>query len=136
MARPTDYSQEILDKARAYLELGYAEDEKIPSIAGLSRFLGVARSTIYEWGCQEDKKEFSDILEQVLAKQEYTLINKGLNNEFNSTITKLVLAKQGYSDKTETDVTSKGNRVEAAVINIINPNGETGGNIQADQETV
>ena len=106
--RPTEYTAEILAKARAYLDLGYAEDERIPSVAGLSRFLEIARSTIYDWASQEDKKEFSDILEQILAKQEYTLLNKGITGEFNSTITKLVLAKQGYKESSEQDITSGG----------------------------
>lgn len=106
--RPTEYTPEILAKARAYLDLGYEEDERIPSVAGLSRFLEIARSTIYDWASQEDKKEFSDILEQILAKQEYTLLNKGITGEFNSTITKLVLAKQGYKESSEQDITSGG----------------------------
>lgn len=106
--RPTDYTPEILAKAQAYLDLGYAEDERIPSVAGLSRFLGIARSTIYDWSSQEDKTDFSDILEQILAKQEYTLLNKGITGEFNSTITKLVLAKQGYKESSEQDITSGG----------------------------
>lgn len=98
--RPTEYTEEILDKARVYLEV-LPEDEVYPSIAGLATFIGVARSTIYDWASQESKKEFSDILEQILAKQEKELGNKGLKGEFNSTITKLMLTKHGYSDKQE-----------------------------------
>lgn len=115
--RPTEYTPELLAKAKAYLELGYAEDEKIPSIAGLSRFLEIARSTIYDWAGQDDKKEFSDILEQILAKQEYTLLNKGITGEFNSTITKLVLAKQGYKESSETDISSKDGSLKTVIIN-------------------
>lgn len=123
VGRPTEYTEEMLAKARAYLEVGYAEDERIPSVAGLSRFLNIARSTIYDWASQEDKQDFSDILEQILAKQEYTLLNKAITGEFNSTIAKLVLSKQGYTEKTETDVTSGGEKLNT-VINIIKPNGD------------
>lgn len=102
--RPTDYNEEIIAKTRAYLEC-LPEDEAIPSISGLSMFLGIARSTIYEWiGIHQ---EFSDITEQILSSQEKSLINKGLKGEFNSTIVKLILGKHGYSDKAEVENNTK-----------------------------
>jgi hypothetical protein len=113
MARPTDYNEEILAKAISYVDNYDTEglDHAIPSVAGLARYLGVARSTIYDWASQEEKKAFSDILQTLLAEQENTLINKGLTSKFNSTITKLILTKHGYSDKMETDITSKGDSI-------------------------
>lgn len=111
MGRPTDYSEELLADVRYYLKNYEAEGDKIPSVAGLSAYLGIARSTIYDWASQEDKKDFSDILEDILSEQEKVLLNKGLTGDFNSTITKLVLSKHGYSEKTETDVTSKGQSI-------------------------
>jgi len=108
MARPTTYSQEILDKAREYLGVYGTLDEVIPSVEGLAVYLDIARSTIYDWESQEEKQEFSDIIEKLLAKQAKELANKGLEGKFNSTITKVILTKHGYSDKTETDITSKG----------------------------
>ena len=38
-----------------------------------------------------------------MKKQEKDLINKGLTGDFNSTITKLILTKHGYSDKQDID---------------------------------
>jgi hypothetical protein len=51
------------------------------------------------------------------AKQERQLISGGLTNEFNSAITKMMLTKHGYTDKTETDITTKGKQINTWVIN-------------------
>jgi len=99
--RPSSYTEETIPKTLQYLECYKEYGDAIPSIAGLSVVLGVARDTIYEWASQESKKEFSDILKVILSTQERTLINKGLTNEFNSNIVKLALGKHGYSDKQE-----------------------------------
>ncbi|HGJ5882038.1 DNA-packaging protein [Arsenophonus sp.] len=71
----------------------------IPSLAGLACYLGIARSTLYEY--QKINLEFSDILEAILSLQENKLINKGLIGDFNASVTKLILTKHGYSDKQE-----------------------------------
>jgi hypothetical protein len=118
--RPTDYSKEILEKAQEYLdscqdeevqlvkleneEKGYTSYENklrvdLPSIEGLARHLEVSRSTPYEWAKQHP--EFSDILKDIKLEQAKRLINNGLSGDYNSTITKLILTKHGYSDKTE-----------------------------------
>jgi hypothetical protein len=123
--RPTDYSTKILEKAQEYLNLCVDEEfnwikstgdkstsyehrikVNLPSIEGLARYLGVARSTVYEW--QKLYDDFSDILEEILAEQAQRLINNGLSGDYNPTISKLILTKHGYSDKSETDVTSGG----------------------------
>src|SRR3990167_6799432 len=94
--RPTVYSEEILTKTRDYIVNYEKFDDAIPSIAGLAVVLGISRETIYDWASQEEKKEFSYILADILSNQERILINKGLKGEFNSNITKLVLGKHGY----------------------------------------
>ena len=99
VGRPSELSQS-LEKAVEYLNWGYENvDEVVPSIAGLARYLGKSRSTIYLYG--EQSKEFSDILESLLSLQESKLINGGLKGDFNPTIVKLILTKHGYSDKQE-----------------------------------
>lgn len=113
--RPTDYSQDILTKTKDYIDNHKDYGDEIPSVAGLSSYLNIARSTIYEWASQDDKKEFSDILEKLLSTQEKTLINKGLNGGFNSTITKLILTKHGYTDKA--DVTTGGEKLNLSFDN-------------------
>lgn len=120
--RHTDYSQEILDKTKEYLEKYEELKEVIPTVAGLASYLKIARSTIYEWIGQEDKQAFSDILEGILSEQEKTLINKGLRGVFNSTITKMMMTKHGYRDESKTDISSNGEPIKT--INYIIPNGD------------
>lgn len=100
VGRPTGYSKEILKLAEQYKD-NLPEDEVIHSIEGLSDYIGVARSTIYEWKSQEDKKDFSDILEIILGKQGKSLINNGVSGKFAPTITKVMLTKHGYREGTE-----------------------------------
>ncbi len=104
--RPTKYNKDILAAAENYL-INYEEEDAIPSIEGLACVLEVGTSTIYDWSKQDDKKEFSDTLAKILAKQGRVLLNKGLRGEFNSTITKLALHNHGYSDKTENENNTK-----------------------------
>jgi hypothetical protein len=127
VGRPTDFSQEMVDKAWEYIdsckdeevqeikqeseEKGYVMYDnklkvKIPTVGGLARYLRVARSTIYLWG--EKHPEFSDIIEILGAEQEDRLINKGLGGDYNPTISKVLLSKHGYREKIDQDLTSGG----------------------------
>lgn len=112
MARPTDYNEEILTKTMQYLE--DCKDTitegkltvKLPTIEGLAYFLKVNRDTIYEW-CRVHP-EFSDIIDDLRAKQADSLINSGLAGTYNSTIAKVLLAKHGYRDAIDSDITTGG----------------------------
>ena len=106
--RPTKYSKEVLKKAKNYLKNYKKLGDEIPSNAGLAAHLDVSRQTINMWGNEEGKEEFSYTLERIQAKQEQVLLNKGLNGEFNSNITKLLLGNHGYHEKQETEVYGKG----------------------------
>lgn len=101
--RPTDYSEDTLVKTRDYIENHENYGDVVPSVAGLATELGIARSTVYEWAKDENKQEFSDMLDNILSTQERKLLGKGLSGEFNSTITKLMLAKHGYVDQSKVD---------------------------------
>lgn len=98
--RPTKLTDELAQKAKKYAKDGYLTvDEVIPTIAGLAIYLGVSRSTLYEYKKQDS--EFSDTLEMILQNQERLLINRSLTGDFNATIAKLMLANHDYSDKQE-----------------------------------
>lgn len=102
--RSTEYTPSILTKTKAYLKNYSDLGDAIPSIAGLSCELERARSTIYKWKADNVDQEFSDTLEQIMSNQERTALNKGLTGDFNSAITKLILANHhGYSEKPELD---------------------------------
>ena len=118
MARPTKYSQEIVDKARAYITDYEMYGDMIPSIEGMAEVLGLHRDTLYDWARQESK-EFSDILGRCMQVQQKTLVNKGLNNTFNSAITKLVLGKHGFHDKMDQDLTSSDKSMQPNVIELV-----------------
>lgn len=96
--RPTDYSEEMVKRARKYFQI--CKDSRttvrMPSKGGLAVFLDVSRDTLYEWA--KNYPAFSDIMEMLGAEQERRLIDKGLSGEYNPTIAKVLLAKQGYRE--------------------------------------
>lgn len=105
--RPSKYTPELIEKARKYIDGQWEiEGDAIPSIAGLAVYLKTSRETLRAWQHEDDKEEFSAMLGEMLSKQENILISKGLTNEHNSVITKLVLSKHGYNDKVEQAHTS------------------------------
>jgi len=115
--RPTKYTQELLDKCYAYLDQWRELGDMIPSHEALQEYIGISSTCLYDWAKAEDKKEFSDILEQILIKQRRELINKGLSNDFNSNITKLVLGKHGYHEKQDQNIGGQpGNPIEHKVV--------------------
>lgn len=103
MARPTDYAPEVLDKARNYLENFEELGDVVPTVAGMACEIGISRETLYQWATHADKTEFSDIFKQVAEYQERKLVNGGLSGGFNPAVTKMMLTKHGYSDKSEID---------------------------------
>ncbi len=101
VGRPTEYTPSMVEKAGYYVTEYQEQGDVIPSVVGLSIYLGLSRACINRWGTEEDKKEFKDILDNINAVQQQVLLNKGLSGDFNSAITKLVLGKHGYSEKKE-----------------------------------
>lgn len=112
VGRPTKYSEEMLEKAKAYLEY-LPEDEVLHSIEGLADFLDISRETVYDWASQEDKQDFSYIVSKILIRQGKTLINKTLKREFAEKTANMMLSKHGYVTTTEnkTDITSGGDKI-------------------------
>lgn len=111
--RPTLLNDDMKDKAREYIDGGWSHvnethkiSERVPSIAGLACWLKIARDTVYEWAKVDP--EFSDIVEEVSASQELILTSEGLGGVFNSSITKLMLAKHGYADALRQEIMGKG----------------------------
>ncbi len=96
MSRPSSFNDTYQAKATEYVN---ECPNEIPSVAGLAVHLGVSRKTIYNWG--DEFPEFLHTLELLGAKQEVTLLDKGLNGQFNATIAKLALHNHGHSDKSD-----------------------------------
>ena len=116
MGRPTKYNEEIQDKADEYLT-EYKIDSVVPSAIGLSLYLDISDSTLYDWGRKH--KDFSLTLEKIKKKQATELINKGLTSEFNPTIVKLMLHNHGYSDKVEQDLKSSDGSMKPTIIELV-----------------
>ena len=128
VGRPTKYSSAILVKSQKYLDSCVDEYKefhktrsdtsnsferlvsvKLPSAIGLALYLGITRSTLFKW--QNEKPEFSDMLDMINMEQEQRLKEGGMNGDYNPTIAKLVLAKHGYTDRV--DHTTKGQAIGA-----------------------
>jgi hypothetical protein len=115
VGRPSKYSKVLQAQADEYLsrlgELGHV----VPSRAGLCCYLGIAKSTSYEW--EEIYRDFSDALRAVEVMQEHMTLNGALANKLNPTIAKLVLSNNhGYSESSKIDHTSSGKIITFAAM--------------------
>jgi hypothetical protein len=99
VGRPSDYSEEKLEKAKDYVINHEIYGDVVPTAVGLAEHLDQHLDTLYEWAKYEDRKEFSDTLRRVQQKQHSKLVNGGLSGVLNQTITKLMLSNHGYSEK-------------------------------------
>ena len=107
VGRPTKYNSEVQRQADYYV-FNWGEDpinDVVPSRVGLCCWLGINKDTSYEWAAIHP--EFSDTLRNIETLQERVAVNGGISGVFNSTITKLVLANHGYSERQEFDHSSK-----------------------------
>lgn len=101
----TTYNEKMQAKIDEYLDV---YETPIPSVAGLSLYLGVTRACIYKWSKVPENTALVESLARLSATQEEKALTGGLLGDYNSTITKLVLANHGYSDKAEvkTEITT------------------------------
>jgi AraC-like DNA-binding protein len=108
VGRPSKYGPEIIEKARQYVdEFGENDKETVPTIAGLARFLGVSRETVYAWSREEGNEAFSDIVKQVDINREILLVNGGLKGMYNPTITALMMGQLGYRKEASVEHSGK-----------------------------
>lgn len=111
VGRPTKYTKETLDKVRDYIKNYERCGDVVPTISGLAVELDIRRETLHAWAREEGKEEFSHMLAVLLAKQQRLLISKGLSSQYNSNITKLMLAQHGMHDKVDQDIKSDGEKL-------------------------
>lgn len=120
--RPTKVTPELISKAWEYVrQTGEFSYQLVPTIEGLSLAIKVDRTTIYDWEKNDANAEFSNIVKELRASQAEKLIQNALLGRYNPMIAKLMLSKHGYVERTETDVTSAGEKL--------------GANIEPDQAT-
>lgn len=114
--RPTKLTDELIAKAEMYLVDYMSNEDIVPSVAGLSVYLDIAKSSIYKY--KAENARFSDTLERIESKQEQMLLKGGLMGDFNPTITKLMMSNHGYSEKQHIDNTSSDGSMKP-VFNIV-----------------
>jgi len=100
MARPTNLTDEVIETAQDYVENYQSYGDVVPSVVGLCKAINRSKQTIYNWA-NEGKGGFLDTLNAIKENQERVTINNSLTNDFNATISKLILANHGYSDRQE-----------------------------------
>lgn len=118
--RPTKYDAEVISLSNDYAENYKDYGDAVPSVVGLCAHINRSKSVVYEWIKDKDKTEFLDIYSKIQEGQERGLINGGLAGGFAPAVTKMLLTKHGYSDKTETDITSGGEKLQHPGYTIVN----------------
>lgn len=115
VGRPTKLTEELLERAALYVGQCIAE---VPTKEGFALYLGVSRSTVYEWVDLDTDhgRRFSDIFDDIMAEQAKRIINGALYGRFNATISKLMLTKHDYTDKVQTDLTTNGKDLPVPIL--------------------
>lgn len=113
-------TEENIKKAQEYVDEVVA-NEGFPTIEQLAFVLGIARSSLYT------RKEFSNILEQIMQIQGHLLIMRGLQGDYNATIVKMMLSsKHGYVEQTAQDITTNGKDLPVtALVRFIDASNQT-----------
>ena len=135
--RPTTYKEEYIDKVDEYLAECQDEEKQVvkqssekydmydnklkvnlPTVEGFALWLGIPKRTLYDW--KDAHEDFSHSLERIVEEQRKRLLNMGLSGDYNSTIAKLILSSNhGYTEKTATDHTTKGDKITSVTVDIV-----------------
>jgi hypothetical protein len=145
--RPTDYSPEMLEKAKAYFDTyepwyespidrqlkdGSVETrmERLPnpppSILDLSRILGVARSTLYLW--MDSHEEFSDTVKKGIERLYPEVLQENAILGRYAPAFAIFAAKNRmkWTDKQEVTGADGTPIAFSVAVNFVEPNGPTG----------
>jgi hypothetical protein len=132
LGRPSEYNETFVTKAIEYLALCtdkevekgstdrpiYSIKVKLPTIEGLAVFLGINKTTVYEW--EKKYPEFSNVIERLRGEQADRLVNNGLSGDYNPTIAKVLLTKHGYREGL--DQTTNDKDIPVPILNALRNN--------------
>ena len=113
VGRPSEYTPEIIKELNKYLTEAIPQNMKIPTVEGIALKLGISKNTLYEWA--KKHPEFQDALDELKMRQKEALIEIGVfgGKEINATIVALLMkVNHDMIEKTATDITSKGEKIE------------------------
>lgn len=123
MARPTKYSQELLDKAISFYEKHRADGE-IPFIESLALELGVSDDTIVNWASLRDEEErpkypeFLATYKKIETLQKLMLKKKGLSGDIKPTMPIFLLkANHGMVETARQEISGvEGGEIQVSVV--------------------
>ena len=108
VGRPSKYNETMPAMVDLFLK-ERKQAKLLPTAAGLARYVDVDKTTLYRWA--EKHPEFRTSLNKMNDEQEDLLVQGGIKNEYNSTITKLMLSSNhGYKERSDT--TSDGKAIK------------------------
>ncbi|HJE62537.1 MAG TPA: DNA-packaging protein [Alcaligenes faecalis] len=105
--RPTKLTLKTIKAAEEYIagfEPFDPDDKRLPKREDLALHLGIGRTTLYEWTRDENTPaRFLNVLDRLDMMQASRLIDRGLDGTYNATITRMLLGKVGYEEKSIVD---------------------------------
>ena len=97
----------------------FQENDRV-TLAGLAVHLGIGRRTLYEY---DDREQFSHIIKRAREKVE-AVYEERLIYENSATGVIFALKNMDWTDKTQTDITTQGEKITGSPIIAHNPKGE------------
>jgi hypothetical protein len=110
---PTRYTPELIEKAKEYIERWEELGDPVPMLCGMYVHCGIHKGLGSKWRGDAEKVEFHELCARVEVQQERELLRKGLIRSTDSSLTKLMLMRHGYTDRQEIDHTTKGESINA-----------------------
>lgn len=124
MGAPSKYTPELLEKAYEYAKTWKALGDPVPMLCGLACHCGIHKQTISKYRKEHD--EFDVLCARVEEEQERVLLTMGLTRKHDNSLTKLMLMRHGYNERTQVDtISSDGSMTPPSTIEIVAP--EEGG---------
>lgn len=115
--RPSKLTPELIKKAWEYLNnttsIAVNAGGLLPTKERLALTLGVSRQTLDNWA--EKSPDFLDIYNSLDVMQADMLVQNGLVGRYTPAITAIMLSRHNYVRKTEEDITSGGEKLEAGL---------------------
>jgi len=99
------FTKDHLDMADEYLERFEELGAVVPTVAGMSLYLGVVKATLLRWADQNPR--LLNALGKCSSIQEEILIQKGLKSITQPQITKLLLSNHGYSERFQNELSGR-----------------------------
>lgn len=108
-------AEEIESKANEYFN---STPQNLWTITGLALALDTSRKVLQEY--QDERPEFSNTIKRIKAKIEHAYELRGM--EKGTAFDIFRLKNMGWRDKTETDITSGGDKIKGALVEFVDAN--------------